>query len=61
MTIPYDREVLVTVLIYHASTSTSGCHCGWGVLGASYSEHVADVYEQSVVGGLLDHEERGRP
>lgn len=49
----YDREALVTVLVYHQPTSTSGCHCGWGVLGASHSEHVADVYEQSV-GALRD-------
>lgn len=46
--VPYDREVLTTVLIYHAPTATSGCHCGWAVLGASYPDHVADVYEQSV-------------
>lgn len=44
----YDREVLTNVLIYHARTDTSGCHCGWAVLGASYADHVADVYEQSV-------------
>lgn len=41
----YDREVLTTVLIYHQRTDTSGCHCGWAVLGASYAEHVVDVYE----------------
>jgi predicted metalloprotease with PDZ domain len=44
----YDREVLVTVLVYHQPTNTSGCHCGWGVLGASHAEHVADVYEESI-------------
>jgi hypothetical protein len=51
----YDREVLVTVLVYHARTNTSACHCGWGTaaaqLGMSHPEHVADVYEQSVNGG----------
>jgi hypothetical protein len=41
----YDRAVLVHTLIYHQATSTSGCHCGWAVLGASHAEHVADVYE----------------
>lgn len=46
--LPYDREVLVTVLVYHQHTNTSGCICGWAVLGASHPEHVADVYEQSV-------------
>lgn len=45
---PYDRAVLVNVLIYHQRTATSGCGCGWAVLGASHAEHVADVYEQSI-------------
>lgn len=45
---PYDRRVLVDVLVYHWPTNTSGCSCGWAVLGASFPEHVADVYEQSV-------------
>ncbi len=44
----YDREVLVNVLVYHQATRTSGCHCGWAVLGASHAEHVADIYEGSV-------------
>jgi hypothetical protein len=47
--ITYDRAVLVDVLVYHWATSTSGCGCGWAVLGASHPEHVADVYEASVV------------
>ena len=52
--IRYSRAVLVEVLIYHQRTNTSGCHCGWGVLGASYAEHVADVYEESMLAaGLL--------
>lgn len=46
--IDVDREVLTTVLIYHARTDTSGCHCGWAALGLSYADHVADVYEQSI-------------
>ena len=45
---PYDRAVLVDVLVYHWRTNTSGCGCGWGVLGASHAEHVADVYEESI-------------
>ena len=45
----YDRKVLVEVLIYHWPTSTSGCGCGWARLGHSHAEHVADVYEASVV------------
>ncbi len=48
MEVPYNREVLVNVLIYHWPTRTAGCYCGWGVLGASFPEHVADVYEESV-------------
>lgn len=46
--IKYDREWLVSVLIYHQRTDTSGCHCGWAVLGASYAEHVADIYEETI-------------
>lgn len=44
----YSRAVFVDVLVYHWCTNTSGCGCGWNVLGASYPEHVADVYEESV-------------
>lgn len=44
----YDRETLVSVLVYHQATATSGCHCGWAVLGASFAEHVADMYEFAV-------------
>lgn len=47
----YDRKALVAALIYHWRTSTSGCGCGWSVLGASHAEHVADVYEQSAEAG----------
>lgn len=48
VSVPYDRAVLVDVLIHHWPTATSGCYCGWAVLGASHSEHVANVYEASV-------------
>lgn len=47
-TVAYDRRVLVDVLVYHWRTQTSGCGCGWAVLGLSHAEHVADVYEESV-------------
>jgi hypothetical protein len=47
--IPYNREVLVEVLVYHAHTNSSGCFCGWAELGKSHPEHVADVYEQSML------------
>jgi hypothetical protein len=46
----YDRELLTTVLVHHWQTRMSGCGCGWGRLGASWPEHVADVYEQSARG-----------
>lgn len=41
------RACLVDVLIYHWCTGTSGCGCGWAVLGASWPEHVADVFQES--------------
>lgn len=45
----YRRDVLVSTLVYHQQTNTSGCHCGWGRrpehLGRSWAEHVAGVYE----------------
>ena len=43
---PAERIVLVNVLVYHSRISmTKGCGCGWNVLGASWPEHIADVYE----------------
>lgn len=30
------------VLVAHQRTDTSGCHCGWGRLGASHAAHVLD-------------------
>ena len=47
---PYDREALIEVLVYHQPTSTSGCICGWAVLGASHPEHVVDQYERVMNG-----------
>lgn len=43
------RQVLVETLVYHWQTNSSGCGCGWAVLGASWPEHVADVFEESVL------------
>jgi hypothetical protein len=48
----YDRAVLVAVLVYHQRLADSTCSCGWGVLGASFADHVADVYEQARQFGL---------
>lgn len=45
--IRYDRGQLIDVLIYHQATNTSGCICGWAVLGASHAAHVAFVYERT--------------
>lgn len=46
--VPYDREVLVEILVYHYRKNDSSCGCGWAELGRSHPEHVANVYEQSV-------------
>lgn len=46
--VPYDRAALVTVLVYHYRKDAQYCGCGWGELGRSHAEHVADVYEESV-------------
>lgn len=46
--LPYDRDVLVEVIVYHGRTSIERCHCGWAELGRSHAEHVATVYEESV-------------
>lgn len=45
----YNREILVEILVYHYRTNNSGCGCGWAELGKSHPEHVADVYEASVL------------
>lgn len=50
--IPYDREVLVEVLVYHNRRDIKGCMCGWSELGHSHPEHVATVYEQVVKGEM---------
>lgn len=44
----YDRDMLVQVLVYHWPVRPGTCNCGWNVSGASYPEHIADVYERSV-------------
>lgn len=46
----YDRACLLATLIEHQRTDgpppfVGGCSCGWHVLGASWAEHVADLYE----------------
>jgi hypothetical protein len=48
--LPYRREVLVAVLVYHYRKDHTACGCGWGRLGHSHPEHVADVYEMAVQG-----------
>lgn len=56
-TVPYDRAVLVEVVVYHYRESIKGCSCGWSELGKSWAEHVADVYEARVK--VLPHSELG--
>ena len=46
--VPYDRDVLIEVVIYHHKPRIEGCACGWAKLGADHGAHVADVYEASV-------------
>lgn len=46
--VPYDRQVLLDVLVYHYRDGIKGCGCGWAELGKSWAEHVAGVYEASV-------------
>lgn len=57
-TTPYDRARLIEVVTYHQMVGPQGvyanpCACGHGTrtddLGKSHAEHVADVYEASVV------------
>lgn len=43
----YDRLTLVDVMVHHWPTATSGCSCGWAVLGHSFPEHLADQYEEA--------------
>ena len=39
----FNRAVLVEVLVYHQRTDARFCSCGWGQLGHSHAEHIADV------------------
>jgi hypothetical protein len=48
----YDRTILIMILVYHyrkTDSISSGCGCGWNELGKSHPDHVADIYEQSVL------------
>lgn len=49
MSVAYVRSVLVEVLVYHYRNNDSSCGCGWAELGRSHPEHVATVYEESVL------------
>ena len=37
------RRLAAAVLVAHQRDASSGCICGWSVLGASWAEHVAQV------------------
>lgn len=56
----YDREMLTTVLVGHQRQSAQFCLCGWGELGKSHAEHVADVYERAAVAGLATERDEAR-
>jgi hypothetical protein len=47
--IQYDRALLVEILVYHYRTNNAGCGCGWHELGKSHPEHIANIYEASVL------------
>lgn len=47
--ISYSHDVLVEVLTYHQHTATSSCICGWAELGRSHPEHVAHIYELTMI------------
>jgi hypothetical protein len=48
------RPILVDVLVHHVRTPTSGCYCGGVPLGASWPEHICDVYEEAVVKAIWE-------
>lgn len=48
---PYNRDVLIDVLVHHWPSHTAGCFCGWRKLGASFPGHVADMYEEAMRNG----------
>lgn len=49
----YNRALLVQILIYHRPNENSSCCCGWGELGRSWAEHVANMYEIALRGQPL--------
>jgi hypothetical protein len=42
------RAVLVQVLVYHQRLNAGACACGWGQIGESHAEHVAEVFEMEL-------------
>jgi hypothetical protein len=46
--VPYDRDVLVSVLVHHRSREDYSCLCGWSSQRRVWPNHIADVYEQAV-------------
>ncbi len=48
--IPFDRKLMIDILVYHWRTNNSGCGCGWAELARSHPEHVVEVYEMSIIG-----------
>lgn len=50
------RQQLVEVLVAHQRHTYAACLCGWSVLGASHSEHVADVFFSDSLGEDIKQE-----
>lgn len=42
--LPYNRQILIDMLIQHQHLNKDECVCGPLPLGASFAEHVADAY-----------------
>ena len=43
------RDVLLLTLTYHQRYAAGACACGWSAWGDSYPDHVADVFEESLL------------
>ncbi|MGZ4745626.1 MAG: hypothetical protein ACXVYY_00950 [Oryzihumus sp.] len=47
--LPFDRDLLIDLLIYHYRLGPGkGCGCGGVGLGQSWPAHIADMYEQAL-------------
>lgn len=44
-----ERAILVEIFVYHYRKDNAACGCGWAELGHSHAEHVAEVFESSLL------------